>query len=382
MADLSHGLPDSEVTTRIANTREALAADGLCGLLAYGDALRTANVGYFTDFRPLDGVSDIAMGVVLLPVDGDPILFVGGSTFTWAKEVTPFEVRVVADLPDAVAEFARRHGGQELGLAGGDYIPMRLHRSIEGALGSLRLRDTIALARVKAKKSDWEVEQLRMASSLTDAAIGAIRDALADGPRSERELSRAAEIAMLQGGADAVGYRSMVQAGPRSAHSLALPTDRMLQPGDLVMTDIGARYRGYVADGGRGFGYGELDEAHQSVIDASVGAVEAGLAAVRPGITADALNAVIQSSLVESGYADYSNEAKGHGTGHGTGMDPEEELPWIAPGQTTVLEKNMVFTLKATITVPGIGGLRTERIVRVSETGCDTLDRFPMKLNF
>ena len=92
------------------------------------------------------------------------------------------------------------------------------------------------------------------------------------------------------------------------------------------------------------------------------------------------LNAVIQQALVATGYERYSSEARGHGTGHGTGMDPEEEAPWIGPGNRTVLRENMVFTLKATITVPGVGGLRTERIVRLSASGVEALDKYPMEL--
>jgi Xaa-Pro aminopeptidase len=93
------------------------------------------------------------------------------------------------------------------------------------------------------------------------------------------------------------------------------------------------------------------------------------------------LNAVIQQALVESGYERHSGEARGHGTGHGTGMDPEEESPWIGPGNRTRLVAGMVFTLKATITVPGIG-LRTERIVHLAGTGADPLDMFPMRLHW
>jgi Xaa-Pro aminopeptidase len=77
--------------------------------------------------------------------------------------------------------------------------------------------------------------------------------------------------------------------------------------------------------------------------------------------------------------AEFSGEARGHGTGHGTGMDPEEEQPWISPHNPIELEQNMVFTLKATITVPDVGGLRTERIVRVTADGGEALDHFPMK---
>jgi len=108
--------------------------------------------------------------------------------------------------------------------------------------------------------------------------------------------------------------------------------------------------------------------------------VEAGIAAARPGITAADLNAVVQHELVRLGYEKYSGEARGHGTGHGTGMDPEEESPWIGPGNTTVLVEDMVFTLKATITVPEVGGLRIERILRLTRAGCETLDSFPIEL--
>ena len=106
------------------------------------------------------------------------------------------------------------------------------------------------------------------------------------------------------------------------------------------------------------------------------------IAAARPGMAAMELNAVIQQALVKSNYEQYSSEARGHGTGHGTGMDPEEEAPWIGPGNTTVLQENMVFTLKATITVPNVGGLRTERIVRLTSGGVETLDQFPMELHW
>jgi Xaa-Pro aminopeptidase len=187
---------------------------------------------------------------------------------------------------------------------------------------------------------------------------------------------------MLASGADRTAFDSMVQAGLRSAYNLARPTDRIVQPGDLVMTDIGARYRGYVADGGRGFTYGPTSADKLAIVAAAARAVEAGLAAAQPGMQAQELNTVIQKALVKSGYERFSSEARGHGTGHGTGMDPEEEAPWIGPGNTTVLRENMVFTLKATITVPDIGGLRTERIVRLSPGGVETLDRFPMELRW
>jgi Xaa-Pro aminopeptidase len=372
-----------EYLSRVATVRAALDRAGLAGLIAFGDCWRGANVGYFTAFRPLDGVSDIANAVVLLPSDGEPLLFVSDQCFDYASSVTAFEVRRLRDIGDSIAAFASRKTRGKLGLAGAAYIPADLLARIEARLGALELEPTMVLAEIKAIKSDAELALMRRAAALTDSAMAAIRDTLADGqPHSERELAWLADRAMLAGGAERTAFDSMVQSGPRSAYNLARPTERILQAGDLVMTDIGARYRGYVADGGRGFTYGPVSDEKKAIVSAAARAVEAGLAAARPGMAAMELNAVIQKALVDADYERYSSEARGHGTGHGTGMDPEEEAPWIGPGNRTILQENMVFTLKATITVPGVGGLRTERIVRLTRGGVETLDQFPMELHW
>jgi Xaa-Pro aminopeptidase len=262
-------------------------------------------------------------------------------------------------------------------------VPASVLDRLRSGLDPVQILPTSVLAEIKAVKSDAEIGLLRRAAALTDAAMAAIRDALVTGERySERDLALLADRAMLAGGADRTAYDSMVQTGPRSAYNLARPTDRIVAPGDLVMTDIGARYRGYVADGGRGFTYGEASADRMAIVAAAAEAVQAGLEAARPGIQAQELNSAIQQALIKSGYERFSSEARGHGTGHGTGMDPEEEAPWIGPGNTTILRENMVFTLKATITVPDVGGLRTEHIVRLSAGGIETLDRFPLVLHW
>jgi Xaa-Pro aminopeptidase len=378
---LPKGIAAEEFRARITTVREALEQSGLAALVAFGDCWRSANISYFTEFRPLDGVSDIANAVLLLPVDAQPVLFVSDQCIDYATSVTLFEVRSLRALTDTVRALARGRGAGTLGLAGAAYIPATVLARIQAGLDGLTLEPTPLLAEIKAVKSDAEVALISKAAELSDAAMAAIRDALADGrPWSERDLALVADRAMLAGGAERTAYDSMVQAGPRAAFNLARPTDRLLALGDLVMTDIGARYRGYVADGGRGFIYGPASAEKRAIVAAAARAVEAGLEAARPGIMAMQLNAVIQQALVKSGYERFSSEARGHGTGHGTGMDPEEEAPWIGPGNETILRENMVFTLKATITVPEVGGLRTERIVRLTPRGVEVLDHFPMEL--
>ncbi len=378
----SENIPSSEFQERIEKVRNGVKAAGLAGLISFGDCWRGANVCYFTEFRPLDGVSDIANAIFFLGADTEPMLFVSKQCVHYASEVTTFDVFSFDEMRSKLEAFSKERTGP-LALAGEAYIPEDLHRRIKAAIGNLRLEPHPVLAEIKAVKSEHEIALIRKASYLTDQAMEAIKEALADGqPHTERELALLADQRMLAGGAERTAYDSMVQTGYRSAFNLARPTDRVVQPGDLVMTDIGARYRGYCADGGRGFIYKteQADDRKKEIVRAAADAVEAGLAHGKPGMTASELNGFMQQALVKSGYEQYSSEARGHGTGHGTGMDPEEEAPWIGPGNKTVLRENMVFTLKATITVPDVGGLRTERIVRVTSTGLEALDVYPMEL--
>jgi Xaa-Pro dipeptidase len=294
--------------------------------------------------------------------------------------VSHFRVETFAALRELLRQHVSSSAGAPIGLAGHKQIPAWLKEAVTDALGKIPLVPTALMAEEKARKSPWELTQMREAARITDHAMTAIREALETrGPMSERDLARLADQAMLGAGADGPAYLSMVQSGPRSAFSLALPTDRMLRQGEIVMTDIGARFGNYVADGGRGFAYGNISDRQREIIETAADVVEIGLGLARPGITANDLNSAMQQVLVERGFAPYSGEAMGRGTGHGTGMDPEEELPWIGPGNQTVLQEDMVFTLKATINVPDAGGLRTERIVRLTRDGVEPLDRFPMR---
>lgn len=382
-AGVDEGIATDEFLERIVRVQRAVGEANLVGLVAFGDCWRAANISYFTEFRPLDGVSDVANSVLIMDADAEPILFVSDQCLAYAASVTSFEVRGLAELTRELRGFSNRHSVGTIGLAGGEYIPASVLRTITSGIENLSLEPTDVLAKIKAVKSDAELRLLRRAAAITDGAMEAIRDALVDGGRySERELALLADRSMLAAGADRTAFDSMVQTGPRSAYNLARPTDRIIQPGDLVMTDIGARYRGYVADGGRGFTYGDATAEKAAIVAAAARAVEAGLEAARPEIAARDLNKVIQQSLIESGYERYSGEARGHGTGHGTGMDPEEDAPWIGPTNEMILKEGMVFTLKATITVPNVGGLRTERIVHLTPDGAETLDHFPMELHW
>ena len=122
MAEEPEGISATEYRGRLDRARAAVEAAGLVGLVAFGDCWRGANVGYFTDFRPLDGVSDIASALVVLPVDREATLVVSEQCLGYAASVTGFPVRRFRDLDPVLAPLAR-HPGARVGLAGDAYVP-------------------------------------------------------------------------------------------------------------------------------------------------------------------------------------------------------------------------------------------------------------------
>jgi len=378
VSGLSRITPASEHAARLERVRAAMVAAELETLICFGDVSHTANTRYFTDFRPVNGFNGIQRALLTIRLGREPVLFVAEACLEHAQSMTSFAVRPFRAFTAAVQDVPPR-----VGLAGATHIPAQLLDQIRGHFPEWHLLPTDALARVMAVKSAWEVARIAEAARLTGAAYAAMESLVAAGEEvTERDLARAADGAMIAAGADGPAFLSMVQAGERSAFCSALPTDGPVRPGDVLRLDVGARYGTHVADVARTITIGEVGAAGDDVVDASVRAVQAGLDVLRPGMTAGTLSEAIRSVLHERGYGDHSEEAKGRGAGNGIGMDAAEELPWIGPDHAAVLEPGMVFTLRASVCKPGVGGARTGRIVHVRESGFEVLDDLPMRLRW
>src|SRR6188472_739586 len=161
------GIAPEEFLGRVATVRTALGKANLVGLLAFGDCWRGANITYFTEFRPLDGVSDIANAVLLLGIDAEPVLFVSDQTLAYASSVTTFPVASFREMSARLRAFAARHSRASVGLAGGAYIPASVLDRVRAGLENLELQTTSVLAEIKAIKSDAEVRLMRKAAALT-----------------------------------------------------------------------------------------------------------------------------------------------------------------------------------------------------------------------
>jgi Xaa-Pro aminopeptidase len=292
-----------------------------------------------------------------------------------AEEVKGFALERTEELLHDTAAAAARELGERaaLGFQGGtlthaDYRLLRRRH-----LGRLRdVRDR--LSRLRGVKEASEIESVRRAAAMTDAAFAAV---VASGlmGRTEADVSWQIGEELHRCGAEGPSFDTVVAAGPRGALAHAIPGQRRIVSGDLVVVDSGARVDGYCSDITRTFAVGEVPEELRHVYAIVLKAQLAALAALRPGVTGHDADAVAREVIEVAGYGD----AFGHGTGHGVGLEIHER-PRLGRRSRDILAPGMVFTVEPGIYLQDVGGVRIEDTVVLTEDGCRLLTLFPKDL--
>ena len=233
---------------------------------------------------------------------------------------------------------------------------------------------SIAVRPLREVKSDHELLLLQAASEGGDAAMQAAFAACAPGV-TELEVGEAAAAAFRAAGAEEVEF-TIVGGGPNGAYPHHHTGDRPLEKGDAVVIDIGSRRGGYMSDLTRMAFIGEPTERYLEVHRAVEAAVQAGLAAARPGATCHDVDAAARGAIEDAGFGEYFV----HRTGHGLGISTHEP-PWIMRGENVELKAGMVHSIEPGIYLPGEFGVRLEEIVHVTERGCERFSRLSRDLH-
>lgn len=222
---------------------------------------------------------------------------------------------------------------------------------------------TDALSELFTVKEDAEIEQLREAGQAIDKVHAQVPTLLRAG-RTEAEV--AAELNhLILAEHDAVDF-IIVGSGPNGANPHHSFSDRVLEPGDPVVVDIGGTYgMGYHSDCTRMYvvAGAEPPEEFQKAFDVLHRAYKAAVQSVRPGVSAQSVDAVARDIIAEGGYGEYFS----HRTGHGIGLSGHEQ-PFIIAGNDLELQKGMAFSIEPGIYVPGRWGMRIEDIVTVTDS--------------
>jgi Xaa-Pro dipeptidase len=227
--------------------------------------------------------------------------------------------------------------------------------------------------RLRAVKTEEEIERLRTSVKATEAGLRAAEDILTPGV-TEKELQLAYHLGVVKAGG--LPLFTIVCSGQRSAHTNTVPGDRVIQPGDVIRFDIGSVYRYYKSDIARTFvAGGEPNETQQCYWNAVVAAEEAAMQAMKPGVTAGEVFRIAVQTAREAGIPNF----KRNHVGHGIGIETYDQ-PILTPDNPAVIEEGMVFCIEPPYNEFGVGGFQVEDTVVVRKNGVELLSTYHKNL--
>ncbi|MBB5152601.1 M24 family metallopeptidase [Saccharopolyspora phatthalungensis] len=328
------------------------------------------------------GESHERLTCLVLPSDGRPALVVpkveepgfagiplaglGIEVVTWVDGQDPHAI---------VADLARR-GGAPARLAVADVMPALHTIPLRAALPEAeQVLAGAVLRELRMRKDAAEIEALRKAGAAIDRVHARMAEFLKPG-RTEAEVGAGISAAILEEGHTEAAF-VIVGSGPNGASPHHALSDRVIERGDVVVIDIGGPIaEGYNSDCTRTYAVGE--PAQPDVRDTYAvlqAAQRAAVEAVRPGTTAESIDAAAREPIAAAGFGEFFV----HRTGHGIGLDVHEE-PYVVEGNALALEPGMAFSVEPGIYQPGRWGARIEDIVIVTEDGVESVNNQPHEL--
>lgn len=289
----------------------------------------------------------------------------GATVADWVDGENPYEL---------VARALRGSGTEPVTVAVTDSMTALHLLPLAEVLGAVPVLATEVLRKLRMIKDASEVDALRKAGAAIDRVHARVPEFLKPG-RTEAEVAADIAEAIVAEGHSEVAF-IIVGSGPNGADPHHECSDRELQVGDIVVVDIGGPYApGYNSDSTRTYSLGEPDAEVARRYAVLQRAQAEAVSAVRPGISAEAVDAAARDVLAGEGLAEWFV----HRTGHGIGLSVHEE-PYIVAGNEITLEPGMAFSVEPGIYFPGKWGARIEDIVIVTEDGVEPVNRRPHDL--
>jgi Xaa-Pro aminopeptidase len=337
---------DALVVTNLTNVRYLTGFTGTSGACLVGEGVRT----FLTDFRYVEQAE---------------------------RQVHGFErASAGRDLLGAVCEHLSNAGTRRVGFED-HHLTVHQHTRLRE-----RLADEVELApagelveQLREVKDADELAAIRAAADLAMEVLEELGKAGFRG-RTEREVKGDLELAMRSRGAEP-SFDTIVAAGRNGALPHATAGDDGIEPGALVVVDMGCLVDGYCSDCTRTFASGALSDDAEAVYEVVLGAQERALEAVRAGAACREVDAVARDLIEAAGYGDRF----GHGLGHGVGLEVHEG-PRLTQSveESERLSAGNVVTVEPGIYLPGELGVRIEDLVVVGEDGPEILTPFPKSL--
>jgi Xaa-Pro dipeptidase len=253
-----------------------------------------------------------------------------------------------------------------------DHLSYRRAESLKSILPGARLVSAEdRMHQLRMIKDAKEIGIMREAARLADYGVEVGISALKEGV-TETEVVAAIEMALKQKGIQEMAFSTMVLFGEKSGLPHGTPGDRRLREGDLVLFDLGVVLEGYCSDITRTVAYRSAGEQQREIYETVLQAQLNALGACKPGTPIGELDRTARDVIEQAGYGNHFP----HRLGHGLGIEVHE-YPSLTNTNTQPLQPGMVFTVEPGIYVEGVGGVRIEDDVMITEEGCEILTHFP-----
>jgi len=311
----------------------AMGEAGIAHMVLYGNAWQGDYLRYGADFGILEG-----HGIALISADGDAELFLDSATEAERAEleVSSMRVHFVADIARAVGARLDRVANESLAAAPRRFLP----RLLADKARSFALNDATALLdKLLMHKLEGEIAAVRRAAAIADDAYGEFRRAVRPG-RRQFEIVADIEAHLRRRGCP--DNFMIIGSGGKDVFGMAPPSERRIAAGDLVTTELTPAVEGYFAQICRTLVVGKASEAQRYAFGVFVEALEAGIAAVRPGVRAADVARAENDVFRKHGLGEYTTSQWTRVRGHGMGLFADSK-PHILEDVNTVLEPGMTL---------------------------------------
>ncbi|KWX85925.1 Xaa-Pro dipeptidase [Paenibacillus riograndensis] len=224
-----------------------------------------------------------------------------------------------------------------------------------------------AVENLRAFKDEGELAVMQRAADLADATFSHILNVIKPG-MTERDVDLEMEFYMRTHGATSSSFDTSVASGERSAMPHGVASSKVIQNHEFVTFDFGALLDGYCSDVTRTIALGSPDPKLKEIYDIVLEAQLHTLANIKPGMTGRECDALARDIITRYGYGEHF----GHSTGHGLGMEVHEN-PRLSKLADEIMEPGMVVTVEPGIYLPGLGGVRIEDDIVITESGMKLL---------
>lgn len=341
---------------RVANLREKMKAEGITSFLITSPY----NLRYLTGFTGTTGLALIGL---------EEAFFITDFRYTEqaAKQCVGYDVvKNVGPILEVVAELVESKGLENLAFEE-SFVPFKQYVELETLLEVDLVPVSGMIEELREVKDEAEIKIVEKACEIADKAFSHILTYIKPG-MTEIQVANELDFFMRSLGASGVSFETIVASGLRSAMPHGVASDKVIEEGDFITIDFGCYYNGYVSDMTRTISLGEPSEKLKEIYEIVRQAQQKVLDVAKPGMTGVELDAVARDYIASKGYG----EAFGHSTGHGIGLEIHE-----GPNVSKLAEKAFVpgniITNEPGIYLPGIGGVRIEDDMLVTENGIKTL---------